>query len=345
MQARLAGKAKDFFKALGPGVTTGAADDDPSGIATYSVVGAQFGTSFLWASWFTWPLMGCVQMMCARVGMVTGMGLAGAFRQKFPRWVVALIAVALLVANTINIASDSVGTFATVAALGGGACAGATVTENEPTLLNHPNPSDAPTNSRVAPAGITKVCAAPIPVPVRPSPMKNTCFNAGATVANAVPPGPPKLRSAGAGVESGWLLSRNTPTSELAGHVAPEIPFVEAVVKTKLPSGPALGGLPWKSMPPVALNVNAVPGVSVRPVTCTGDCAGAESPLQHVLPLGMPERYGFDMPGTETETDWPNTGVANNAATSAARETRDENRLRMRLPPVVDVARVVGGIA
>jgi len=61
--------------------------------------------------------------------------------------------------------------------------------------------------------------------------------------------------------------------------------------------------------------------------------------------LGMPERYGFDVPGTETETDWPNTEVANNAATSAARETRDENRLRMRLPPVIDVARVVGGIA
>ncbi|HEV2607185.1 MAG TPA: divalent metal cation transporter [Xanthomonadaceae bacterium] len=109
MRKRLAGKAKHFFKALGPGVTTGAADDDPSGIATYSVVGAQFGTSFLWASWALWPLMGCVQMMCARVGMVTGMGLAGAFRQKFPRWVVALIALALLVANTINIASDLAG--------------------------------------------------------------------------------------------------------------------------------------------------------------------------------------------------------------------------------------------
>jgi len=120
MQARLAGKAKDFFKALGPGVTTGAADDDPSGIATYSVVGAQFGTSFLWASWFTWPLMGCVQMMCARVGMVTGMGLAGAFRQKFPRWVVALIAVALLVANTINIASDLAGMADAAEMLGAG---------------------------------------------------------------------------------------------------------------------------------------------------------------------------------------------------------------------------------
>lgn len=98
--------AKRVVRALGPGVTTGAADDDPSGVATYSVAGAQFGTAFLWSALITWPLMGCVQMMCARIGMVTGMGLAGALRQKFPRWVVGLIAVALLIANTINIASD-----------------------------------------------------------------------------------------------------------------------------------------------------------------------------------------------------------------------------------------------
>jgi Mn2+/Fe2+ NRAMP family transporter len=97
---------KRVLRALGPGVTTGAADDDPSGVTTYSVVGAQFGTSFLWSALLTWPLMGCVQMMCARVGMVTGMGLAGAMRQKFPRWVVGVIALALLIANTINIASD-----------------------------------------------------------------------------------------------------------------------------------------------------------------------------------------------------------------------------------------------
>ena len=65
-----------FFSALGPGVITGAADDDPSGIATYSVAGAQLGTSMLWTAFLTWPLMGCVQMMCARIGMVTGQGLA-----------------------------------------------------------------------------------------------------------------------------------------------------------------------------------------------------------------------------------------------------------------------------
>jgi Mn2+/Fe2+ NRAMP family transporter len=100
---------KRLLGALGPGVTTGAADDDPSGIATYSVVGAQSGTSFLWSALFIWPLMACVQMMCARVGMVTGTGLAGAMRQKFPTWVVGLIAAALMVANIINIAADLAG--------------------------------------------------------------------------------------------------------------------------------------------------------------------------------------------------------------------------------------------
>ena len=114
------GGIKRVLCALGPGVTTGAADDDPSGVTTYSVVGAQFGTSFLWSALLTWPLMGCVQMMCARVGMVTGMGLAGAMRQKFPRWVVGLIALALLIANTINIASDLSGMADAAQMLGAG---------------------------------------------------------------------------------------------------------------------------------------------------------------------------------------------------------------------------------
>src|SRR5689334_8041598 len=98
-----------ILRALGPGITTGAADDDPSGIATYSVAGAQLGTTMLWTAWLTWPLMGCVQMMCARIGMVTGMGLAGALREKFPRWLVGTFALALLIANTINIAADLAG--------------------------------------------------------------------------------------------------------------------------------------------------------------------------------------------------------------------------------------------
>jgi Mn2+/Fe2+ NRAMP family transporter len=116
--------AKSWFKralhALGPGVTTGAADDDPSGVATYSIVGAQYGTSFLWSALITWPLMGCVQMMCARVGMVTGVGLAGALRQRFPRWIVAVISLALLIANTINIASDLSGMADAAQMLGAG---------------------------------------------------------------------------------------------------------------------------------------------------------------------------------------------------------------------------------
>src|ERR1700736_3070658 len=98
-----------FFSVLGPGVITGAADDDPSGIATYSVAGAQLGTSLLWTALLTWPLMSMVQMMCARVGMVTGRGLAGALRRKFDRRLVLVAALCLLGANTINIGADLVG--------------------------------------------------------------------------------------------------------------------------------------------------------------------------------------------------------------------------------------------
>lgn len=98
-----------FWSALGPGLITGAADDDPSGLATYSIAGAQLGTSLLWTSFLTWPLMAAVQMMCARIGMVTGHGLAGALRRKLPRWILIVICVALLIANTINIAADLAG--------------------------------------------------------------------------------------------------------------------------------------------------------------------------------------------------------------------------------------------
>ncbi len=95
-----------FLSALGPGVVTGAADDDPSGIATYSIAGAQLGTSILWTALITWPLMAAVQMMCARIGMVTGRGLTAGLRHKFPRWLVVGCAGMLLVANTINIGAD-----------------------------------------------------------------------------------------------------------------------------------------------------------------------------------------------------------------------------------------------
>ena len=100
------GPIRKFFSVLGPGLVTGAADDDPSGIATYSIAGAQLGTSLLWTAGLTWPLMACVQMMCARIGMVTGKGLASALHEKFPRPLIILASVLLLVANTINIGSD-----------------------------------------------------------------------------------------------------------------------------------------------------------------------------------------------------------------------------------------------
>jgi len=90
-------------------VIAGAADDDPSGIATYSIAGAQFGTQFLWTAWLTWPLMAFVQMMCARIGMVTGRGLAANFRRRVPRPVLVGICVALFAANTLNVAADLAG--------------------------------------------------------------------------------------------------------------------------------------------------------------------------------------------------------------------------------------------
>src|SRR5918911_3570367 len=102
----LTNSLRRFWQALGPGVVTGAADDDPSGIATYSIAGAQFGTGLLWTALLTWPLMAAVQSMCARIGMVTGRGLMGAFEQKFPRWLLASACFALFAANTINIGAD-----------------------------------------------------------------------------------------------------------------------------------------------------------------------------------------------------------------------------------------------
>jgi NRAMP (natural resistance-associated macrophage protein)-like metal ion transporter len=95
-----------WSKTLGPGLITGAADDDPSGIVTYSIVGAQHGMSLLWTSWVSWPLMAAVQMMCARIGLVTGEGLGKVFKRKFPASVVAGVCCGLFVANTINIAAD-----------------------------------------------------------------------------------------------------------------------------------------------------------------------------------------------------------------------------------------------
>ncbi len=95
-----------FVGKLGPGLITGAADDDPSGISTYSVTGAAFGYAQLWTALFSFPLMTAVQMMCARLGMVTGQGLAGLIRQNYPRWVLWGACALLVMANTVNIGAD-----------------------------------------------------------------------------------------------------------------------------------------------------------------------------------------------------------------------------------------------
>src|SRR5271169_7046957 len=87
-----------YFAVLGPGLITGAADDDPSGISTYSVAGAAYGYATLWIALLTFPLMVAVQLMCARLGMVTGRGLAAAVRTHFPRWVLWSACAILLVA-------------------------------------------------------------------------------------------------------------------------------------------------------------------------------------------------------------------------------------------------------
>jgi NRAMP (natural resistance-associated macrophage protein)-like metal ion transporter len=99
-------RIRRFFAELGPGLICGAADDDPSGIATYSVTGAQFGYGPLWTALFSFPLMVSVQLMCSRLGMVTGRGLAAVVRRRYPRWVLWGACLVLIVANTINIGAD-----------------------------------------------------------------------------------------------------------------------------------------------------------------------------------------------------------------------------------------------
>ena len=97
---------KRFFKLLGPGLITGASDDDPSGIGTYTTAGASLGLATLWTAPLTFPLMLAVQYICAKVGMVCGMGLASALRRNYSRWVLYPAVLALLIANTINAGAD-----------------------------------------------------------------------------------------------------------------------------------------------------------------------------------------------------------------------------------------------
>lgn len=99
-------KLKSFFKFLGPGLVTGASDDDPSGIATYSQTGAQFGFGILWLALFQLPMMIAIQEMCARIGLVTGNGISGIIKKKYSKKTVYPLISLFLIANTINIGAD-----------------------------------------------------------------------------------------------------------------------------------------------------------------------------------------------------------------------------------------------
>src|SRR6202162_1430420 len=107
-----------YFQTLGPGLVTGASDDDPSGITTYSVAGASYGYALLWTAIITFPLMAAIQLICARIGLVTGRGLAGAVGRHYPRPLLLIACLILLAANVFN----------TPAALGGMAEAAAMLT-------------------------------------------------------------------------------------------------------------------------------------------------------------------------------------------------------------------------
>jgi NRAMP (natural resistance-associated macrophage protein)-like metal ion transporter len=102
----LVGRFRRLFLTIGPGVVTGASDDDPSGIGTYSQMGAQFGFNMLWTMLLTFPLMVAIQAICARIGRVTGQGIGANLREHYPRWLLYLMVSLLLVANILNIGAD-----------------------------------------------------------------------------------------------------------------------------------------------------------------------------------------------------------------------------------------------
>src|SRR5882757_7826712 len=105
-----------FLTLMGPGLTTGAADDDPSGIATYSQTGAQFGYGQLWTALYMLPFMTAVQEACARIGLVTGKGIAAVVKENYSRKVLYAVVGLVVVANTINIGAD-IGAMAAAAQL------------------------------------------------------------------------------------------------------------------------------------------------------------------------------------------------------------------------------------
>jgi NRAMP (natural resistance-associated macrophage protein)-like metal ion transporter len=102
----LSAQAGEYIKKLGPGLITGAADDDPSGIATYSQTGAQYGTKLLWLAAWTFPLMAMIQEMCARIALVTGQGLAANIKHAYKRHILYICTALLFIANTLNIGAD-----------------------------------------------------------------------------------------------------------------------------------------------------------------------------------------------------------------------------------------------
>src|SRR5205807_2611239 len=97
---------KRFWAKFGPGLITGASDDDPSGIATYSQVGAQFGYGLLWTMLVSYPLMAAIQEICARIGRVTGCGLAANLRKNYPRPVLYFVLITMTAANVFNLGAD-----------------------------------------------------------------------------------------------------------------------------------------------------------------------------------------------------------------------------------------------
>jgi NRAMP (natural resistance-associated macrophage protein)-like metal ion transporter len=99
-------KIKSFFKMLGPGLVTGASDDDPSGVATYSQAGAGFGLATLWTALITFPLMAAIQEMCARIGTVTTSGLPGTLKAHYPKWVLFTVLTFTVPAVVLNIGAD-----------------------------------------------------------------------------------------------------------------------------------------------------------------------------------------------------------------------------------------------
>ncbi len=100
------GASRSALEVLGPGLVTGAADDDPSGIGTYSQVGAQFGYGLAWTMFFGFPLLASIQAICARIGATTGKGIAQNLRQHYPVWLLRTVVILLLIANVINLGAD-----------------------------------------------------------------------------------------------------------------------------------------------------------------------------------------------------------------------------------------------